>query len=680
VQNANGDHAMGATIPSNESSPTSTLNVHSFAATAATGPSSTFPKGFDISAYQANSSINWSSVVKNGAKFVYMKATEGTTYKSSQFTAQWTSATNAGLTRGAYVFAQPAEASGASTANYFYSNGGGWSNDGRTLPPLLDIEYGSAAQGTCYGLSKSAMVSWISSFTKQMHSLTGRYPAIYTTTDWWTQCTGNSKSFSSDPFFVAHYTNATTPGTLGGSWSTWNMWQWADSGTFPGDQDVFNGTASGLSSFAATKAVPVSTAIGHVDGVTNTYGAISVRGWAADTTTTASTKVAVQVDGTATMLTASASRPDVGAAYPTLGSAHGFSTTVSATAGTHSVCVVAYTAKGTATTSLGCTTVTVASASPHGSFDSAVATPSGVVVSGWAIDPETTGSINVTIGVDGKATKTVAASASRSDVAKAYPAYGAKHGFSVTLTGLSATTHKITVTAINTGRGSNAALGTAKSVRVAGNAPVGSLDKATASGSSISIAGWTIDGNTTSSITERTYIDGKAHSLTANQSRTDIAKIFPDYGAAHGFSATYAAGVGKHTVCVYGINAGAGTTNTNLSGTCKTVTVTNQKPVGSLDSVKTSPKAITVAGWSIDPNTTASISVRTFVDGKKVGTVTANGTRNDVAKAYPSFGAKHGYTAKYATTAGSHKVCSYGLDSAGGSSTTLGCKTVTVSS
>lgn len=68
---------------------------------------------------------------------------------------------------------------------------------------------------------------------------------IYTTTDWWTTCTGNTNIFAStNPLFIARYSSSI--GTLPSGWSFTTFWQFADSGTFPGDQDVFNGSADGL--------------------------------------------------------------------------------------------------------------------------------------------------------------------------------------------------------------------------------------------------------------------------------------------------------------------------------------------------------------------------------------------------------------------------------------------------
>jgi GH25 family lysozyme M1 (1,4-beta-N-acetylmuramidase) len=218
------------------------------AAAVATTPAqaATYVKGFDVSAYQG--SVNWSSAYSSGARFAYVKATEGTYYTNPDFASQYNGSYNAGFIRGAYHFARPDTTSGATQADYFSSHGGGWSADGKTLPPALDIEYNPYGS-ECYGLSQSSMVSWVNSFVTEMYNKWHKYPMIYTTLDWWTTCTGNSSAFAAkDPFWIAKY-SSTAPTPPSGS-SFWTMWQYADSGTFPGDQDYFNGSMTQLEALA----------------------------------------------------------------------------------------------------------------------------------------------------------------------------------------------------------------------------------------------------------------------------------------------------------------------------------------------------------------------------------------------------------------------------------------------
>ena len=213
---------------------------------AASAAVSTGPAGLDVSGYQGN--VDWASVKSKGAAFAYVKATEGTTYTSPSFSQQYDGAYNAGLIRGAYHFALPGNSSGTAQADWFVGHGGGWNADGRTLPPALDIEYNPYG-ATCYGLSQSAMVSWIRDFSNEVRTKVGRYPTIYTSTDWWTTCTGNNSGFgATNPLWIARYSSS--PGTLPAGWSAQTIWQYADSGTFPGDQDTFNGTPTDLQAFA----------------------------------------------------------------------------------------------------------------------------------------------------------------------------------------------------------------------------------------------------------------------------------------------------------------------------------------------------------------------------------------------------------------------------------------------
>jgi GH25 family lysozyme M1 (1,4-beta-N-acetylmuramidase) len=204
--------------------------------------------GLDVSDHQPV--IDWSSVASQGAQFAYVKATEGTGFVSPDFTSQYNKAFQAGLVRGAYHFALPNQSTGAAQASFFVANGGGWTHDGRTLPGALDIEYNPYG-AECYGLSQSAMVSWIASFADTYQTLTSVWPVIYTNAGWWDMCTGDYGGFASrDPLWMPAY--GSDGSTLPAGWSSYTISQYAPSGTFPGDQDMFNGSTSQLDQLAAS--------------------------------------------------------------------------------------------------------------------------------------------------------------------------------------------------------------------------------------------------------------------------------------------------------------------------------------------------------------------------------------------------------------------------------------------
>ncbi|MFF2849180.1 lysozyme [Streptomyces sp. NPDC058001] len=206
------------------------------------------PKGHDVSSHQKN--VNWPAAHDKGARFVYVKATEATSYRNPYFGQQYDGARDAGLVRGAYHFALPDRSSGSAQAAYFVRNGGDWRADGWTLPPALDIEHNPYNSKNCYGLSASRMVAWIRSFSDEVDRLTGRRPVIYTTTNWWNECTGASRAFASDhALWVARYSSS--PGTLPAGWGYWTFWQYDNGrGSLPGDQNLFNGSMAQLRKFA----------------------------------------------------------------------------------------------------------------------------------------------------------------------------------------------------------------------------------------------------------------------------------------------------------------------------------------------------------------------------------------------------------------------------------------------
>ncbi|MEU5714176.1 lysozyme [Streptomyces sp. NPDC020403] len=202
-----------------------------------TGTTAVQTEGVDVSSHQGN--VAWSTLWNSGVKWAYVKATEGTYYKNTYFTQQYTGSYNVGMIRGTYHFATPDTTSGATQANYFVDNGGGWSRDGRTLPGVLDIEWNPYG-AQCYGKTQAGMVSWIRDFVNTYKARTGRDAVIYTATSWWKDCTGNSSAFgATNPLWVARY--ASTVGELPAGWAYYTMWQYTSSGPTVGDHNHFNG-------------------------------------------------------------------------------------------------------------------------------------------------------------------------------------------------------------------------------------------------------------------------------------------------------------------------------------------------------------------------------------------------------------------------------------------------------
>jgi GH25 family lysozyme M1 (1,4-beta-N-acetylmuramidase) len=210
--------------------------------------------GIDVSAYQGQ--VDWAAVAAGGAKFAYVRASEQAGIADSYFTANYQAAKANGLYAGAYHRARPDLSSGKAQADYFLDHAG-YISDGKTLPPMLDIEWPRAdwtGLNACYNMTPAQMSSWISGFVTEVAKRTGQRAMIYTNTNWWNQCTASNPAFGSYPLFIASYTPSPPP--LPAGWTKWTFWQYSDSGTLPGDQDVFSGDAAGLTRLAG--APPVS--------------------------------------------------------------------------------------------------------------------------------------------------------------------------------------------------------------------------------------------------------------------------------------------------------------------------------------------------------------------------------------------------------------------------------------
>lgn len=205
--------------------------------------------GHDVSSHQGV--VDWPGARAGGARFVYVKATEGTGYVNPRFSQQYNGSYQVGMIRGAYHFARPDISGGAAQADYFVKHGGNWVPDGRTLPGALDIEYNPYGDA-CYGLDPVAMSWWLRDFSDTYRARTKRFPVIYTSTSWWDRCTGANDGFGAhNPLWLARY--SASMGKLPAGWTRQRIWQFAPAGPLPGNQDKFDGSVSGLRRFALNR-------------------------------------------------------------------------------------------------------------------------------------------------------------------------------------------------------------------------------------------------------------------------------------------------------------------------------------------------------------------------------------------------------------------------------------------
>ncbi len=422
--------------------------------------------------------------------------------------------------------------------------------------------------------------------------------------------------------------------------------------------------------------------IGSLDSATVAGGTLTMSGWAMDPDfVEGPAGVLLLVDGTwVSSASAALSRPDIATAFG-YGANHGFSVQLPVAAGTHQVCAAMFNSGGGSGAAwMACKSVTSGGPSgsnPFGALDSATATgPGTTTVKGWAIDADAgTTPIDVQVYVDGTAKgSAVTANLSRPDLVGAF-GLGANHGYTTTVSGLTAGAHTVCVWALNTGGGSNALTG-CRSVTIAGGDPLGAFDQATSAPGGIRVKGWALDPDTASPIDVHVYVDGVFKTVTtANTSRPDVGAVFAGYGNNHGYeTAVSGLSAGTHTVCTYSINQGVGT---NRLIACANATTGTGSPFGGFDAVTRSAGGVRVVGWGIDPDTASAIDLHIYVDGVFRLATTANSSRPDVGAFFAGYGDNHGLDAQISSvSAGAHTVCVFGINVGAGANSVIGCRTI----
>lgn len=195
-------------------------------------------KGLDI--YHGDDISSWTKLAANNS-FIFMKASEGTSYRDSKFGSYWKLAKTYGIMRGAYHFMHWDMGSGAAQAKYFKAaidNGGGMEKG--DLPPVCDWEYSS-------GGPKASNLKVGKEFLEEIAHLTGRRPIIYVSASVPGEL-GEPSWMADYPLWIASYRASPR---IPKPWTNWTFWQNAEDASIPGlgnkgDSDFFNGNLEDL--------------------------------------------------------------------------------------------------------------------------------------------------------------------------------------------------------------------------------------------------------------------------------------------------------------------------------------------------------------------------------------------------------------------------------------------------
>jgi hypothetical protein len=431
---------------------------------------------------------------------------------------------------------------------------------------------------------------------------------------------------------------------------------------------------------------PARPTVGNFESLTRSGSDVVLRGWALEPSGGEDVAIIVRADDDLDTNTVTAYldtdvvRGDVAAAYPGTGNLHGFTATLAADPGEHVVCLWGlqpfdYSAERERP--LGCRTLGVDPTIPVGNFESLASTVRGLSFSGWAVDPQVAGPIDVDVYLDDVWAGTVSTTTPRADVGRVYPGTGNLHGYSGSVpaaTGI----HEVCLSAYDETYDLDIDLG-CRTVTVAPPAnrmPQGNFESLTVSGSTVTLSGWAMDPDVVGPIDVHFYVNGNWGGLISTTGiRTDVGAFYPGTGDQHGFSRSFTAGPGTHQICAYAIDA---TSGANLPMGCRYVTVVNKNPLGNFESLTVSGSTVTLSGWAMDPDVVGPIDVHFYVNGNWGGVISTTGIRSDVARAYPGTGDQHGFSRSFVAGPGTHKICAYAIDTATKANADMGCRYVTV--
>lgn len=305
---------------------------------------------------------------------------------------------------------------------------------------------------------------------------------------------------------------------------------------------------------------PGGSPFGNVEVLQARDGAVSVSGWALDPDTSAPVAVRVTANGAVPqdLQITAGDRPDVQRAHPAYGAGRGFSARFSLPVGSADVCVTFVNVGRGSDTVARCTLAATTTGSPFGNLESLTVAPGVASVSGWLLDPDTAAPADVHAYVNGRWAGAIRADLPRADVNSIYPAFGPSRGFSarVSIPGGSST---LCLYGFNV-RGGVSTLLRCVPVTSPTGSPYGNFEGLSATAGGAVISGWSIDPDSVAPIDIHVYVNGRgAGAYRADQTRADVGRVFPAYGAEHGFSAAIAVPSGRSEVCVFGYNVGGGT-------------------------------------------------------------------------------------------------------------------------
>ena len=173
--------------------------------------------GIDISSYQGY--IDWAKVSSDkDIRFVYIKATEGATYRSPHYAHNITQARRYGLLVGSYHYL-----TSTSTIDEQFKNFSTYAlRTVQDLMPMLDVE----VRGNW---SRSELIDSVDKFCELVEDYYGVQPMIYSTMGFYNK--NLTPHFNKHKLYIGRYSNSEPEINWEGEYT---IWQYSESGIIPG--------------------------------------------------------------------------------------------------------------------------------------------------------------------------------------------------------------------------------------------------------------------------------------------------------------------------------------------------------------------------------------------------------------------------------------------------------------
>lgn len=259
---------------------------------------------------------------------------------------------------------------------------------------------------------------------------------------------------------------------------------------------------------------------------------------------------------------------------------------------------------------------------PTGAITSMHRSGYGVLISGWAYDPDTSAPAVVHVKIDNVRVATVRADQYRASLARRHTTIGSNRGFSVRVP-VTAGPHQVCVRVEDYPSPDKVVTLGCRQINYDYN-PKGDFTLAQTPGN-LTATGWGIDFDAPHQVVGYAIrVDGvRVAGGTADQPYTGTSTTYPDNGVDHGFSTTFPITEGDHRVCLRVLNLGQGS---DAIVKCYDPWTVNFSPTGKVLSLGQIPGGVSIGGYAVDPDTSAPTTVSVTANGTSLATLTADGT------------------------------------------------------